>query len=66
MLYISRNAPYKRTGDEVCMTMTDMNVRQMAYKTKRMFFIRCVSDVYSDHAGRTEVDTIPRKLEEQS
>lgn len=48
------------------MTMADMNVRQMAYKTKRMFFIRCVSDVYSDHAGRTEVDTIPRKLEEQS
>ena len=66
MLYISRNAPYKRTGDKVCMTMADMNVRQMAYKTKRMFFIQCVSDMYSTHAGGTEVDTIPRKLEEQS
>ena len=66
MLYISRNAPYKRTGDEVCMTMADRSVRQMAYKTKRMFFIRCVSDMYNDHAEGIEVDTIPRKLEEQS
>lgn len=48
------------------MTMADMNVRQMAYKTKRMFFIRCVSDMYSAHAEEIEVDTIPRKWEEQS
>lgn len=48
------------------MTMADMNVRQMAYKTKRMFFIRCVSDMYSDHAEGSEVESIPRKLEEQS
>ena len=48
------------------MTMADRSVRQMAYKTKRMFFIRCVSDMYNDHAEGIEVDTIPRKLEEQS
>jgi len=48
------------------MTAADKYVRQQAYKAKRMFFIRCVSDMYSTHAGGIEVDTIPRKLEEQS
>ena len=66
MLYISRNALYKRTVDELCVAVTDIGVRQMTYKERRMFFIQCVSDMYSTHAGGTEVDTIPRKLEEQS
>lgn len=30
------------------------------------FIIRCVSDMYSDHAEGIEVDILPRKLEEQS
>ena len=39
---------------------------KVTYTMKRMFFIRCVSDMYSDHAEGIEVDTIPRKLEEKS
>ena len=27
-LYLPRNAPYKETGDEKCMVMTDICVRQ--------------------------------------
>lgn len=30
------------------------------------FIIRCVSDMYNDHAEGIEVDTIPGKLEDKS
>lgn len=50
--YISHNAPYKETDDEKCVTWTDMCVRHMAYILRRMFFVRCVSDMYGAAVGR--------------
>lgn len=48
---MSRNALYKRTGDEICMPLTDKPVRHMAYRLRRMFFIQCVSDWYTFRHG---------------
>lgn len=50
-----------------CMAETEKPVRQMTYKTRRMFFIRCVSDMYSDQARGFEVESIYREyMEEKS
>ena len=46
-VYLSCNAPYKRTVASICVTPADIPVRWVAYRWERMFFIRCVSDMYS-------------------